>query len=298
MPCPAPHVSKKPVLCITGAQVCFEQRAPRQTTVMEGLVTPLEQLVVYPGEVAVVIGESGSGKTTLLNFIMGFYRAPSLSYQEKLLRRLALPQVRTRVKGHVIISGADVSRVPPHRRDVGLVMQRFSLYPHMTVEGNFEFPLRYRMRPLSRDREGFLRDIIAKVGLLSRCKRFGTGNVLRKYPDQLSAGQAQRVAIAKLFVREPSVALFDEAFAHLDTSLQRDLWSYVKRYALTEGRERCVLFVTHDVRQLAKDDDIAKIIAIGRAGQRHAVFERNRERGVSAFEQFANSDHPAVGLLR
>jgi ABC-type sugar transport system ATPase subunit len=219
---------------------------------------------MFPGELVVILGDSGTGKTTLLNVIAGFLRPrwqddySDASHQGSVRRLLfGLGQLllagdrRTTVSGRVLIAGQDVSHIEPRRRDIGLVMQRFSLYDHMTIEDNLRFPLNMSGLPRNEFQE-FIADVVNRLEI--------DHSLLNKFPRQLSDGQQQRVAIAKVLLRRPKVALFDEAFSHLDYWLRKKLRGHVIRHLLHETRAdgtKCgVVFVSHNLEDAHQADRI------------------------------------------
>ena len=193
-----------------------------------GVVTAVEgvSLAIGRGELFALLGPSGCGKTTLLRMIAGF-EAPSA--------------------GTIRIQGRDVTQVPPHRRPVNMVFQQYALFPHLTVEENVGFGLRYKAampRPAQALRVG---EALEKVRLSGFEKR---------RPDQLSGGQRQRVALARALVLEPEVLLLDEPLAALDPNLRREVQVELK--ALQRELGISFVFVTHDREEaLAMSDRIA-----------------------------------------
>lgn len=173
---------------------------------------------VCAGELAVVLGPSGSGKTTLLRLIAGLDRPTG---------------------GAILLGSQEITHLPPHQRGIALVFQDLALYPHLTVEDNLAFSLRYGGRPperLAADRaRAVVREIAEKLGL--------TG-LLRKFPDELSGGQQQRVALGRALVRRPAALLLDEPFSSLDAPLRRVLRHELK--ALKPQLGIPILYVTHD----------------------------------------------------
>src|SRR5436189_1745366 len=145
-------------------------------------------LVVEPGEFFALLGPSGCGKTTTLRMIAGF---------------------ETPDHGRITVGGEDVTHMPVHRRDMGMVFQSYALFPHRTVAENVAFGLRMRDVPKS-DIERRVKAALALVAL--------TGLEERK-PAQLSGGQQQRVALARALVVEPPVLLCDEPLGALDRKL-------------------------------------------------------------------------------
>src|SRR5260370_8906713 len=149
---------------------------------------PLD-LQVPPGELLALLGPSGCGKTTLLRLIDGLIE-PS--------------------QGKIEIRGRDVTHVPAHRRDVGLVFQNYALFPHMNVWQNVAFGLRMRGMP-----KADIRRIVDETLEVVQMVRLG-----ERLPTQLSGGQQQRVAVARALVLKPAVLLLDEPFAALDKALR------------------------------------------------------------------------------
>ena len=170
-------------------------------------------LQINPGEFFAFLGPSGCGKTTLLRLIAGFNRAD---------------------RGDVLIGGADVSSLPPWKRDVGMVFQSYALWPHMSVAQNVAFGLEERKVP---------RDEIARR-VRTALELVGLGHLGERKPSQLSGGQQQRVAVARTIVIEPKVLLLDEPLSNLDAKMRvqvrRELRELQQRLNLT------TIFVTHD----------------------------------------------------
>ena len=168
---------------------------------------------VNPGEFLALLGPSGSGKTTLLMAVAGFDFPDS---------------------GGIEIGGQDVTWMPPHKRDLGMVFQRYTLFPHMSVLDNIAFPL--RMRKVGRAaREERARAALTTVRL------DGYGD---RTPAQLSGGQQQRVALARAIVYNPKVLLMDEPLSALDKKLREEMQVEIKHLQRELGIT--VIFVTHD----------------------------------------------------
>ena len=170
-------------------------------------------LEIEPGEFVALLGPSGSGKTTLLMMIAGFEQAS---------------------EGAVRIDGADVSWMPPHRRNIGMVFQKYALFPHMTLIENVAFPLRMRGHTATERK----RDAAAALRLV------GLDGMERRLPGQLSGGQQQRVALARAIVYRPPVLLMDEPLGALDKKLRERMQIEIKRLQASLGAT--VIFVTHD----------------------------------------------------
>jgi spermidine/putrescine ABC transporter ATP-binding subunit len=215
-------------------------------------------LTIAPGEMLALLGPSGCGKTTTLRVIAGF---------------------ETPDTGTVRIGGQDVTDLSPNRRNLGMVFQNYSLFPHMTVGQNIAFGL--RMRRVDRDTAGRkVRDALALVRLEGFADR---------YAHQLSGGQQQRVALARALVTDPSVLLLDEPLGALDKNLregmQFELRQLQKRLDITS------VLVTHDQEEALTMSDRVAVLAAGeilQVGVPAAVYERPRNRFVSEFLGTAN----------
>ncbi len=178
------------------------------TEVLKGI-----DLAIRDGELFTFLGPSGSGKSTLLRAIAGFGPAPS---------------------GRIMIGAEEVTRLPPWKRNVGMVFQSYALWPHMTVRRNVAFGLEERRVPKETIRPR-VDAALELVGLLELAER---------RPSQLSGGQQQRVALARTIVVEPRVLLLDEPLSNLDANLRvqmrREILELQRKLSLT------TIFVTHD----------------------------------------------------
>ena len=189
-------------------------------------------LTVEPGEIVAVIGPSGSGKTTALRAVAGFVRP---------------------AKGRIRIGERDVTELPPHDRDLGMVVQNYALFPHMRVDENVAFGLRARSAAESLIRER-VQECLRMVGML---------DYVRRYPRELSGGQQQRVAIARALAIRPSVLLLDEPLSALDAQIRRNMLEELARLH-RELPSLTVLYVTHDQTEALT---LANRIAIMRGGR-------------------------------
>jgi ABC-type Fe3+/spermidine/putrescine transport system ATPase subunit len=179
-----------------------------QTDVLCGI-----DLVFRSGTVTVLLGPSGSGKTTLLNIVAGLVPAS---------------------EGRVLFGKTDVTGLPAESRHIGYVFQNHALFPHLTVSGNVEFPLRIRgMRRVERQRRA--RDMLAMVEMTHLADRD---------ISTLSGGQRQRVAIARALVANPDVLLLDEPLSALDPQLRDRIREELR--ALLAPLPVPVVLVTHD----------------------------------------------------
>jgi multiple sugar transport system ATP-binding protein len=180
------------------------------------------------GELLAVVGPSGCGKTTLLRIIAGL-TAPTA--------------------GTIHIADRDITRLPPHKRDVAFVFQRPALYPHLTVRANLGFGLALR-------RTWFRLNAEERVRVEEVADVLGLGKLLNRRPAELSGGEQQRVALGRALVRQPAIYLLDEPLAALDArlrlDLRRDLHLLQRRFRAT------MLYVTHDQEEaMALGDRVA-----------------------------------------
>jgi putative spermidine/putrescine transport system ATP-binding protein len=170
-------------------------------------------LTVRAGELVALLGPSGCGKTTTLRLLAGLEDADA---------------------GQITVGGNDVTRLPASKRDMGMVFQAYSLFPHMTVRQNVAFGLRLR-RVSSAQRDRKAMEMLDLVSLATQADR---------YPHQISGGQQQRVALARALAIEPRVLLLDEPLSALDAKVRAQLRDEVRRIQLEVGIT--TLFVTHD----------------------------------------------------
>jgi len=170
-------------------------------------------IAIQPGEFFALLGPSGSGKSTLLRLLAGFLHPLS---------------------GSIRVGGEDVTRVPPWKRDIGMVFQNYALWPHMTVRKNVAFGLEERRLP----RAEIDRRVAAALDLV------GLGDYGERRPGQLSGGQQQRVALARTIAVEPKLLLLDEPLSNLDAKLR--IHMRVELLALQRKLGITTIFVTHD----------------------------------------------------
>jgi len=188
-------------------------------------VLDIDALDIQDGEFFALLGPSGCGKTTTLRSIAG----------------LAEPD-----RGRILIGGRDVTAVPSSERNLGMVFQRYALFPHLTVAENIGYGLtEHKVAPSERDAR--VSDTLALIGL---------PDLGARYPHQLSGGEQQRVALARAIVYRPDVLLLDEPLSNLDAKLRVTMRAELKR--LHWSLELTTVFVTHDQQEaLALSDRIA-----------------------------------------
>lgn len=228
---------------------------------LDGLIKRYEQLPVVdnldlaiaPGEFVTLLGASGSGKTTTLMMVAGF-TAPT--------------------QGRVLIDERDVTHLPPARRDLGVVFQHYTLFPHLTVADNLAFPL--EMRGVARrDIKQKVADALALIQLSDKEKRL---------PRELSGGQQQRVALARALIFSPAALLMDEPLGALDKKLREHMQLEIKRLHATSGST--VVFVTHDQEEALTLSDRIAVMQNGRIAQIDApqdLYAKPKNRWVAEF---------------
>jgi putative spermidine/putrescine transport system ATP-binding protein len=191
-------------------------------------------LTLAPGELVALLGPSGCGKTTTLRLVAGLEDADA---------------------GQITVGGKDVTHLPASKRDMGMVFQAYSLFPHMTVRQNVAFGLRLRrVNPAQRDRRAI--EMLDLVGLSTQADR---------YPHQISGGQQQRVALARALAIEPQVLLLDEPLSALDAKVRAQLRDQIRRIQLEVGIT--TLFVTHDQEEALAIADRVGVMREGRIEQ-------------------------------
>ena len=215
---PAEAVANAP----RGASIQYRgvEKAYGSTTVLRDF-----DLDIKAGEFIALLGPSGCGKTTALR-ILGGFETPS--------------------SGDVLVNGESVLPLPPHRREIGMVFQSYSLFPNMTVRKNVEFGLALRKVPRA-ERKRIALEMLDTVRLA------GFEN---RYPNQLSGGQQQRVALARALAISPGILLLDEPLSALDAQVRAELREEIRELQLRTGVT--VVFVTHDQEEaLAMADRVA-----------------------------------------
>lgn len=187
---------------------------------------------IRDGELVVIIGASGSGKSSLLNAVAGFYRPNDI--KNKFIGFFEKETEQIEVCGEILLNGKTIINLSPFEREIGLVMQRIYLYDHLTARENILLPLKFINNNKHYSNNEI--DVIAY--------ELKIGKKLDDNIKTLSGGELQRVALAKLLMRKPKIALLDEAFSNLDPRLREDLRSSIFN-RLLKNTGTCALFVTH-----------------------------------------------------
>ncbi|MFT8211644.1 MAG: ABC transporter ATP-binding protein [Symbiopectobacterium sp.] len=252
------------------------RRQPGAALRLEGLTRRYEQaavvdnlgLTIAAGEFVTLLGASGSGKTTTLMMVAGFTE-PS--------------------QGRVLINDQDVTHLPPAKRDLGVVFQHYTLFPHLSVADNLAFPL--EMRGIAR------RDIKQKVAdALALIQLDDKGHRLSR---ELSGGQQQRVALARALIFSPAALLMDEPLGALDKKLREHMQLEIKRLHAASGST--VVFVTHDQEEALTLSDRIAVMQEGRIAQidaPHDLYTKPKNRWVAEFIGQSNFIDGQVSAIR
>jgi spermidine/putrescine ABC transporter ATP-binding subunit len=215
-------------------------------------------LAIRRGELMTLLGPSGCGKTTALRCLTGTNHPD---------------------EGRIFLDGKDVTDVPTHQRELGMVFQNFALFPHMTVADNVGFPLMIRNLP----KEERAKRAIEALRLVRLEGYVG------HYPRQLSGGQQQRVGLARALVYHPKVLLLDEPLSNLDAKLREEMRFEIKEVVTRLGIT--AMYVTHDQGEALALSDRVAIMNRGRLeqlGTPEEIYESPRSRFVAEFIGLSN----------
>jgi len=239
----------------SGVEVRLENLVRRYGTVtaLDGL-----SLTIAPGELVALLGPSGCGKTTALRLLAGLEEAD---------------------EGRVVVGGNDVTGLPANRRNIGMVFQAYSLFPHMVAWENVAFGLQMRQVALAERKKRAL-DMLELVGL---------GRYANRYANQMSGGQQQRVALARALAIQPQVLLLDEPLSALDAKVRARLRDEIRRVQMDVGIT--TLFVTHDQEEALAIADRVGVMQSGKLeqlGPPTAVYSRPATPFVADFVGLTN----------
>ncbi|MEO6909224.1 MAG: ABC transporter ATP-binding protein [Abditibacteriaceae bacterium] len=210
-------------------------------------------LTIENGELFFLIGPSGCGKTTSLRMVAGFEEPDS---------------------GAIRFNERDLTTLPPHQRNTGMVFQNYALWPHLTVRGNVEYGLKVRKLSAA-DREKKVKEALEMVRLTGLDDR---------YPNQLSGGQQQRVALARALVIRPDVLLLDEPLSNLDAQLRLEMRHEIRR--LHQATGITTLYVTHDQEEalsVASRIAVLKDGLLQQVGTPREIYRQPNSRFVAEF---------------
>lgn len=219
-----------------------------ETTAVDNL-----SITLASGKLTALLGPSGCGKTTTLNMISGIVPVTS---------------------GQVFFDERDVTALPPEKRNIGLVFQNYSLYPHMTVLQNICFPLEMKKMP-KKERIQHAEELAELVHV---------STLLQRKPAELSGGQQQRVAIARALAKEPEVLLLDEPLSNLDAKLRIEMREEIKR--IQREAKITTVFVTHDQEEAGSIADEVVVLRDGllqQKGSARSIYEQPENLFVADF---------------
>jgi len=222
-------------------------------------------LTIKPGELIALLGPSGCGKTTTLRLLAGLEDADT---------------------GRIIVDGKDITGRPANKRDMGMVFQAYSLFPHLTVVDNVAFGLRLRRQSIQARRQRAMA-MLDLVGLSEQANR---------YAHQISGGQQQRVALARALAIEPRVLLLDEPLSALDAKVRAQLRDEIRRIQLEVGTT--TLFVTHDQEEALAIADRVGVMQGGRIEQMAAPTEVYSRPATAFVAEFVGLTNKLQGTVR
>ena len=222
-------------------------------------------LSIKDGEFVTLLGPSGCGKTTTLRIIAGF---------------------ETPDEGEVLFAGKNINKVPPNKRNINTVFQRYALFPHLNVKDNIAFGLKLRKMPQSEiDRK--VEEMLELVNL----KGFGNRGT-----TSLSGGQQQRVAIARAIVNEPKVLLLDEPLGALDLKLRKEMQIELKK--LHERLDMTFLYVTHDQEEALTMSDTVVVMNHGEILQKGTPIDIYNEPANAFVADFIGESNIIPGIMK
>lgn len=216
-------------------------------------------LHVKNGEIMTLLGPSGCGKTTTLRIIAGFIHIDS---------------------GHLYLDGAIIDNEPPHRRNIGIVFQDYALFPHMNVFKNIAFGMRMKKKYRKQEIRNRVEEMLSLVGL---------EGYEHRYPDQLSGGEQQRIALLRSIAPQPDVLLLDEPLSALDFQLRKRLRQEIKNVQRKLGIT--TIYVTHDQEEAMSISDRIIVMRNGNVeqiGTPVEIYQNPRTEYVARFVGISN----------
>jgi len=225
----------------------------------KGTVTAVNDfdLVLPDGMLIALLGPSGCGKSTVLNLISG---------------------LETPTEGRILFEDQDVTRMPPEKREVGLVFQNYALYPHLTVLQNILFPLQ-NVKGAKRLTKDEMQKKALETAALVQIESY-----MDRKPAELSGGQQQRVAIARALVKTPNILLLDEPLSNLDARLRLKTREEIRRIQRETGVT--TIFVTHDQEEAMSISDLIIVMKEGgiqQVGSPQEVYDDPKNLFVAEF---------------
>ncbi|HWJ72337.1 MAG TPA: ABC transporter ATP-binding protein [Kaistia sp.] len=224
----------------------------------EGNAVSEVNLEIGEGEFFSLLGPSGCGKSTTLRMIAGFIRPTS---------------------GQIFVGRDDITALPPERRDIGIVFQNYAIFPHMNVAENIAFGLKLRKLPKA--------EIARRIE--SALKQVGLAGYDDRYQRQLSGGEQQRVALARVLVTEPRILLLDEPLSALDKGLREEMKFWIKD--LQKKLRITTVYVTHDQDEALTMSDRIGVMSKSRIvqiGTPQEIYERPKTLFVTSFIGHSN----------
>jgi len=210
------------------------------------------------GSYSVLLGPTGSGKSTLIKSVLGLYP----------------PQ-----QGRVLLNNQEITRTPPELRGIGYVPQDLALFPHLSVEGNIRFGLRFRnIPPPDADR-----------AVENLCRMLSIRDLRDRSVGTLSGGEKQKVALARALAPRPGIVLLDEPFSSIDEGARRVLWLELKQIAAELGIT--VVHITHNLEEAYTLGESISVLIDGtlvQSGSKQEIFERPATESVARYLNYRN----------
>ncbi|MFI3169407.1 MAG: ABC transporter ATP-binding protein [Faecalibacterium sp.] len=222
-------------------------------------------LDIYENEFVTLLGPSGCGKTTLLRILGGFL---------------------TQDEGTIFFDGEDITKVPPYKREVNTVFQKYALFPHMNVYNNIAFGLKIKKEP-----KDIIEQKVKRMLKLVNLEEYADRNI-----NQMSGGQQQRVAIARALVNEPSVLLLDEPLGALDLKLRKEMQQELKKIQREVGIT--FIFVTHDQEEALTMSDKIVVMKDGEIQQIGSPTDIYNEPANAYVANFIGESNIMDGVMR